>query len=58
MLYAKYKNLLDLDSFVNAMNLVEDEQKSSMFLIIKLGDKCDHWLELQLDTEFELLDIE
>ena len=59
LLYAEYENRLDLDSFVNAMNLVSsDERKALMFFVMKPGDKRDRWLELQLDTEFEPLVIE
>ena len=58
LLYADYEIRLDLDSFVNAMNLVGDEHKASMFLIMKPGDKRDRWLELQLDTELIPLEVE
>lgn len=58
LLYVDYKNWLDLDSFVEAMNLFKDEKKTSMFLVMKSGDKRDQWLELQIDTEIDSLDVE
>ena len=58
LLYSNYENQLDLDSFVNAMNLVSSERNASMFFIMKLRDKRDCWLELklELDTKLEPLD--
>lgn len=41
LLYANYENQLNLDSFVNAMNLFGNKQKASMFLVMKPGDKRD-----------------
>ena len=59
LLYADYKNRLNLDSFFEAMNMVGgNEQKASIFLAMKLENRQDCWFELQLDTKLELLDIE
>ena len=41
LLYSDYENQLDLDSFINAMNLVSSERKASIFFIMKPGDKHD-----------------
>lgn len=58
LLYSDYDNRLDLDSFVKAMDLVENESKASIFLVMKPGDKRDRWLELHLHTELEPLNTE
>ena len=58
LLYANYESWLDFNSFVHAMNLFTDEQKASMFLVMKPGNKNDWWLKLQLDIELDPLNIE
>ena len=58
LLYFDYEKRLHLDSFVKAMDLVENESKASIFLVMKPENKRDRWLELHLDTELEPLDPE
>lgn len=58
LLYSDYETRLDLDSFVKAMDLVEDESKASLFLVMKPGDKRDRWLELHVGTELRSLNTE
>ena len=55
LLYSDYEKRLDLDSFVKAINLVENDSKASILLTLKSGDIRDRWLELHLATEVELL---
>lgn len=58
LLYSAYETRLDLDSFVKAVDLLENESKASVFLVLKPGDKRDRWLELHVGTELEPLDTE
>ena len=58
LLYSDYEARLDIDSFVEAINLIENESKATIFTSMRPGDKRDRWLELQIGTVLEPLDID
>lgn len=53
LLYSDYETRLDDDSFVRAIDFVENESKASIFLVMKPGNKRDRWLGLHINVELE-----
>lgn len=55
LLYTDYESRLSDDSFVKAINLVENEGKAIIFTAMQPGIKRDCWLCGQINADFEPL---
>lgn len=57
LLYSDYETRLSDDSFVDAINLVENEGKAIIFVAMHAGSKRDQWLRSQITADLEPLEI-
>lgn len=55
LLYSQYEVWLGEDSFLDAINLVEDEVKATVFTAMRPGSKRDRWLETHINADLEPL---